>query len=75
MSPTRLDPEQTASLEEVRRQAAKVASAREELAAAIRAARAADVPLRTIAKAAGMTHETVRRIAAVTFLSQPPRPT
>jgi hypothetical protein len=50
-------------LRKVERAAAKAAASREALEAAIRAARAQGVPLRTIAAAAGLSHEQVRRIA------------
>lgn len=52
-----------AELRQVQKAADKAASARTTLHAAIIAARAAGVPLRTIADAAGMSHEQVRRIA------------
>ncbi len=50
--------------QKVARAARKAASAREDLDTAIREARAAGLPLRTIAKAAGLSPEWVRRIAA-----------
>lgn len=54
----------TAELRKVRRAATKAASARGELDQAIRAARAAGVPLRAIAAEVGLSHEWVRKIAA-----------
>lgn len=48
----------------VARAARKAELARQELDAQIRAARAAGVSLREVAKAAGMSHESVRRIAS-----------
>ena len=50
--------------QKVARAAAKAASAREELELAIRGARDAGLPLRTIAAAAGMSHEKVRQIVS-----------
>lgn len=47
----------------VARAARKAASARQELEAAIRDARAAGMSLRAIAAVAQMSHEAVRRIA------------
>jgi hypothetical protein len=44
--------------------AARAASAREELEAEIVRARSEGLPLRTIATAAGMSHESVRKIAS-----------
>ncbi len=49
--------------QKVSRAAHKAASARKGLDNAIREARAAGLPLRTIAKAAGMSPESVRTIA------------
>lgn len=51
------------AIKKVERAAAKAAASREALAAAIREARAAGLPLREIAKAAGMSHEQVRRLS------------
>ncbi len=51
-------------LKKVERAAAKAAVSREELEAAIREAREAGASLRDVAKAAGMSYETVRRIAS-----------
>ncbi len=48
----------------VARAARKAASARAELDTAIREARTAGLPLRTIAKAAGLSPEWVRKIAS-----------
>ena len=53
-------------LEEVEAAAADSATARARLDTAIRAARAAGLPLRAIASAAGLSPEWVRRIAADT---------
>jgi len=50
-------------LEKVKQAAAKAAVSREELEAAIREARGQGASLRDVAKAAGMSYETVRRIA------------
>jgi len=50
--------------QKVARAARKAASARQELDDAIREARAEGLPLRTIAKAAGLSPEWVRKIAA-----------
>jgi hypothetical protein len=49
--------------QKVARAARKAASARQELDAAIREARAEGLPLRTVAAAAGVSYETIRRIA------------
>ncbi len=49
--------------QKVVRAARKAASARQQMEAAIREARAAGLPLRTVAEAAGVSYETVRRIA------------
>lgn len=49
--------------QKVARAARKAASARHELEAAIREARAAGMSLRAVAEAAGVSYETVRRIA------------
>ena len=46
----------------LKRAAAKAATARADLEATIRDARAEGMSLRTIADATGMSHETVRRI-------------
>ncbi len=51
-------------LREVERAAAKAAVSRETLEAAIREARSQGATLRDVAKAAGMSYETVRRIAS-----------
>jgi hypothetical protein len=50
--------------ERVARAARKAASARAELEQAIREARKAGVPLRAVASAAGVSYETVRKIAS-----------
>ncbi|HXH87245.1 MAG TPA: hypothetical protein VNI55_01380 [Gaiellaceae bacterium] len=50
--------------QKVARAARKAASARQELDTAIREARGAGLPLRTIAKAANLSPEWVRKIAA-----------
>lgn len=50
------------ALYKVERAAAKAAVAREGLDAAIREAHASGAPLRSIAQAAGVSHEQVRRI-------------
>lgn len=50
--------------QKVARAAAKAAQARQDLDTAIREARAAGLSLRTIATAAGLSPEWVRRIAA-----------
>ena len=50
-------------LQKVKRAAARAAVSREALKAAIREARAQGASLRDVAKAAGMSYETVRRIA------------
>ena len=50
------------ALRKVERAAAKAAVSREALETAMREARAAKVSLRDIAKAAGVSHEQVRRI-------------
>lgn len=47
--------------QKVTRAARKAASARQVLDAAIREARAEGLPLRTIAEAAGLSHEQIRR--------------
>lgn len=49
--------------QKVARAAAKAASARQDLDAAIRQAREEGLSLRTIAKAAGLSPEWIRRIA------------
>lgn len=46
------------------RAAAKAAVARQGLEESVRKARAAGMPLRAIAKAAGMSHEQVRRLTS-----------
>ncbi len=51
-------------LREVERAAAKAAVSREALEAAMKQAHREGASLRDIAKAAGMSHETVRRICA-----------
>ncbi len=51
-------------LQKVEQAAAKAAVSRETLEVAIREARKAGVSLRDVAKAAGMSYETVRRIAS-----------
>lgn len=48
----------------VREAAFAAASARAEMVAAVRAARAAGVSLRDIAKAAGVSHETARKLTS-----------
>ena len=51
------------ALIQVQEAAREAASARRQLEAAIRAARAAGISLRAIAEASGINHETVRTIA------------
>lgn len=58
-----VEPVAMTETQKVARAAAKAAHWRAELEAAIRDARAAGVPLRTIAEAANLSHEHVRRIA------------
>lgn len=55
----------------VKRAADKAASSRQALEQAIREARAAGVPLRTIAEAANLSPEWVRRIASRSDLDKP----
>jgi hypothetical protein len=54
----------TAELKQVERAARKGELARLELEAAIRAASAAGIGLRPIARAAGLSHEQIRRLIA-----------
>lgn len=54
----------TAAAQKVARAARKAASARQGLYAAIREARAAGLPLRTIAAVAGLSHERIRQIVS-----------